>query len=432
MSKHIKEIGRGFRVVFLYKVIGVILAYVFTFVVTNKYGPKGIGNYSLSISVLSIAAIISTLGCQTSILRLIPQFEKQNPNFNNLIVFLKILVIVVLASTVLSFGLYLFSNYLTIEIFHDASLANSFKYITFMVPIYAVLIISMQFIRGMRNVALSEYLRNVNIVLFSCIILLILMNFSYDISTPFISHVYALAITLLISLIYIFKGSKGKKILNVQNLSYKYILKISSPMLITTSAFLLMGNIDNLMIGAFLKVKDVGLYSVAVKLASFTSFILFSANSIIGPKIAELYWAEEGEALKSVLSYSTKIIFWSTFPVIVGIVVFSEKLLLLFGSEFIYAKNVLLILLVGQCINVASGSVGMFLNMTGKEVVFRNIAICALFANIIMNYLLIPLHGIMGAAIATAFSMALWNIASVLYSWRYDGVITFYLPFAKE
>ena len=60
-----------------------------------------------------------------------------------------------------------------------------------------------------------------------------------------------------------------------------------------------------------------------------------------------------------------------------------------------------------------SGSVGVILNMTGKEKVFRNILSIALVINITLNILLITKFGIEGAAIASATSMIFWNLYSV-------------------
>ena len=73
----------------------------------------------------------------------------------------------------------------------------------------------------------------------------------------------------------------------------------------------------------------------------------------------------------------------------------------------------LLILAFSQVINAMSGSVGIILNMTGKEKVFRNILFFALAINIVLNLFLIPIYGIEGAAIASASSLIYWKIVIV-------------------
>ena len=101
-------------------------------------------------------------------------------------------------------------------------------------------------------------------------------------------------------------------------------------------------------------------------------------------------------------------------------------LLSFFGTEFLIAKNTLLILLIGQIVNAMSGSVGFILQMTGREKVYQNILLLTLVINITLNIILIPKFGIEGAAIASAFSLLLWNLCSVFYIYRKYNVLTFF------
>jgi O-antigen/teichoic acid export membrane protein len=94
------------------------------------------------------------------------------------------------------------------------------------------------------------------------------------------------------------------------------------------------------------------------------------------------------------------------------------------------ARVALLILVFSQLINTMSGSVGVILNMTGKEKVFRNILSIALVINITLNILLIPRFGIEGAAIASATSLVFWNLYSVYYVYREYNILAF-ISFSK-
>jgi len=110
------------------------------------------------------------------------------------------------------------------------------------------------------------------------------------------------------------------------------------------------------------------------------------------------------------------------------IVVFSEFVLDIFGNEFEIGKNTLIILAIGQFINAVSGSVGFLLNMTGKQRIFKNIFLIAVIINVVLNFILIPKYGMVGAAIATMISVAVWNIVSVVYIKLEFNIRTFYLP----
>ena len=71
---------------------------------------------------------------------------------------------------------------------------------------------------------------------------------------------------------------------------------------------------------------------------------------------------------------------------------------------------------------------GNFLNMTGKQNVFRNCVLIAVVINVFLNYVLIPKYGITGAAFATAFSMITWNIIAGTYVRLKYSINTFYFP----
>jgi O-antigen/teichoic acid export membrane protein len=69
-----------------------------------------------------------------------------------------------------------------------------------------------------------------------------------------------------------------------------------------------------------------------------------------------------------------------------------------------------MILLVGQFVNSAAGSVGSLLNMTGHErETARGIAVSAVI-NLLLNFILVPFWGIIGAAVGTAAGLVTSNV----------------------
>ena len=93
------------------------------------------------------------------------------------------------------------------------------------------------------------------------------------------------------------------------------------------------------------------------------------------------------------------------------LIIFARPILGIFGAEFVAARWGLTILVLGQLINVGVGSVGYLMIMTGHQNQSTYIFGFSALANVILNALLIPRFGTIGAAIATATTMALWNIS---------------------
>ena len=196
-------------------------------------------------------------------------------------------------------------------------------------------------------------------------------------------------------------------------------------MMLSASVLLLMSWTDSLMIGSFINEYEVGLYNVAMRIAMITSLTLHAVNSIAAPKLSKAFNNGKLLEFKKIVKQTTRTIFYSTIPIILVICVFPEFLLGFFGEDFYLAKTALLILAFSNIINALSGSVGVILNMTGKERAFSNILVVALFINIILNIILIPRYGIEGAAIASAASLIFWNLYSVYYIYKNYRILTF-------
>jgi O-antigen/teichoic acid export membrane protein len=108
------------------------------------------------------------------------------------------------------------------------------------------------------------------------------------------------------------------------------------------------------------------------------------------------------------------------------IIIFNKTILGLFGEEFENGNIILIILCIGQVVNSFSGSVGIILQMIGKQKVQQNFVLIALLINIILTFMLTPVYGGLGAATATVISMAFWNIGCSIYIKRSLGIKTYF------
>ncbi len=182
-------------------------------------------------------------------------------------------------------------------------------------------------------------------------------------------------------------------------------------------------NIDIIILGLFLTVKEVGIYKIASQMAIFTSFGLQAINVAIGPRFARLYALGEKEKLQRLVTLSARaVFFFNLFITLFFIIAGKELLSLVFGTAFIGSYEPLLILLIGQFVNSAAGSVGLILNMTGHENDTVKGRTIALITSIVLNFILIPFLGIAGAAIASAMSMIIWNAILWWIVWKKTGI----------
>jgi O-antigen/teichoic acid export membrane protein len=427
---HLTELLKGSSIAFIFKIIGMILGYIFTLLIAKWYGAETMGLYALSLTMLNIFVTIGLFGFDNSLVKFVADYNSNHKGELVKEVYYKSLIVTTTVSLILVYILFINADFFAKNIFKNEELINFFQIASIAIVPFVLLRVNTAMFRGFKNIKLFSFFQNIMIFIFSILLLTSLYFFYNSKEVTISSQVIAIFITSIFSFILLQKHLFKENILN-RVLKYKDILKVSLPMLLTSSMALVMGWTDIIMLGIFRGEADVGVYSVLVKLATLTSITLVAINSIAAPKFSELHSKEDMDGLKKVIQHSTKMIFFTTLPIIVILSLFPEFVLGMFGKEFIVGATALWILMFGQLINALSGSVGQILNMTGREKILQFTALIALVINIILNYLLAPTYGIIGVAIATALSGIIWNILCVIYIYKELNFLTIYIPKIK-
>jgi O-antigen/teichoic acid export membrane protein len=202
-------------------------------------------------------------------------------------------------------------------------------------------------------------------------------------------------------------------------------LVVSIPLLAMAALHMVAMRVDILMLGFLVESSQVGIYSVATRVAGLSLMGLAAANSIAAPLISENFSRRSTAGLQSTARRAAGLAACISLPIVAGLAVFGRPILGLFGPEFSAGYYALVILLVGQTANVLFGPVGLMMTMTGHQIPATAIFGVALVGNVILNWVLIPIAGIQGAAVATAATTAGWNIAMFVYVFRRLGVKSF-------
>lgn len=186
--------------------------------------------------------------------------------------------------------------------------------------------------------------------------------------------------------------------------------KVALPLMFLDGSSVILSQTDTLMLGTMLGAKAVGIYSAALKTSLWVHFILTAVNAIFAPIIASLHAQGDRQGLQQLVSTIARWMFYPALAIAIGLIIFAVPVLQLFGTEFTAARGALIVLILGQLVNVGAGSVGYLLMMTGNQMPAASVMGVSALANIILNLVGIHWLGIFGAALATAFSMMLWNV----------------------
>jgi O-antigen/teichoic acid export membrane protein len=182
---------------------------------------------------------------------------------------------------------------------------------------------------------------------------------------------------------------------------------------------LVMGYMDSLLISFFLDNYFLGIYNVIFKISSLATIFLAILNSILSGDIADQYLKNKNLLQGRVLSLN-RFNLSVTIGLLIVVLVFTVDILRLFNlnsADIQIAIIPLVVLFIGYVINSACGSVGYILQMTNNVNLFNRSILIAFTLNIIGNIILIPILGILGAAIASTLSMGVWNLLSAYYAY---------------
>jgi len=168
---------------------------------------------------------------------------------------------------------------------------------------------------------------------------------------------------------------------------------------------MLLDNTDILLIGRFLDPNSVAVYFAVIRTSGLIAFLSFSVVALAVPKFAEIHSTGTRHELQKFVTDVIRLIFWPSLLAAIAMACLGPFLLSLFGPDFATGYPTMLVVLAGLVLRSATLPVEYLLNMTGHHRdTIRAYAFAAL-ANIVLNLLLIPAFGIIGAAVGTYTAM---------------------------
>lgn len=179
---------------------------------------------------------------------------------------------------------------------------------------------------------------------------------------------------------------------------------------------------DTLILGHLATAEEVGTYTVATRLVGLAIFVLNPINSAFVPSVARLHHLGDRHGVDVAYGAANRWIIRLSVPAFILLLVFPADLLGLFGGGYASAAVVTVVLAVGQLANAAAGPCGSVLNMTGLVRLSLADNVAALVLNVVLNLLLIPRLGVLGAAIAWSLSLVLVNATKWLQVRRILGI----------
>ena len=214
-------------------------------------------------------------------------------------------------------------------------------------------------------------------------------------------------------------------------LSLRTTMKMSLPFWGTNLVLVLLTQADIWMLNHLSNGTDVALYGAASRLTQMLTLPLLVLNSALIPVISEHHALGQRERLQDLLRGSATM---AAVPAFIALIAFALAggwiLQAAFGEAYREAHLILLVLAVGQCVNVLCGSAGYVLLMTGRQRDMFFITAVSGAAMCLLAWVLGSKFGALGVAIGSAMGLATQSLMMCWTVWRCLGMVTFASPSA--
>ncbi|MDE2384214.1 MAG: oligosaccharide flippase family protein [Alphaproteobacteria bacterium] len=194
------------------------------------------------------------------------------------------------------------------------------------------------------------------------------------------------------------------------------------PLWLSSLIYGMIQQFDVVIVGSLLSKADAGAYFAAQKTAQLLSLALIAGGLVTAPSMAGLYHAGKKAELQSLCQKLALAIALSTAAGYLLLVVAGHWLLGLFDPSFRSAYPILLIVGFGAVVDAISGPNAYLMQMTSYEKAYLKIMLGCYIAVVAAQFILIPWLGMIGAALASAGGVILWNLTAIIVLRRHAGL----------
>jgi len=408
------------------KVIGMIAGFLLSIFLGRTLGADGLGVINLSNSLINIFLIIGMLGTRQIIVKDIA-INLSNKNFEGISSTMKSAYKLNGGFTFVTSITLIFLTPLIVDFFfNDPRLKWPLTIGLLAATPQIFSTIWSSGLVGYRKIWQSNLVNKSLSIIITGIILVLLWLSNIEVTILNTAIAYAIG-QVVVTAVMAFFWNKFSTNFKTTTLEVRSLFNNSFPLLISSLSNVLISNADIILLGMFLDTTEVGLYAVASRIAMLSSFMLQITNAALSGNLASLYSQNKKDELQKMVGQVTKYLMLFAIIPLTLFFIFGYEILNLWGSEFKASYWVLIIIAIGQFFNIATGAAGQLLIMCGYHKQQSILTTSFMFINIVLNLILIKYYGTIGAALATAITIAGLNISRVIVAKKKTGILT--IPF---
>ena len=389
--------------------------YFSVLIVIKILGVTGYGYYTIGLTVIGIGIIMANAGLNYGVYRFVPIFIGQDniAKVKGVIIFC--VKFVTISGMIIALGLFLFSEFISVSLYNKPDLVKYIKLFSLTLPFIVLSAIIINIFKGFNVIKYKVLIDDFIVTVSKILLFLCCLVFGLGATGVIMSYLASRILGLIIGFILLLKIFPNVRDSNIKpDVNHREIISYSTPLFLSSFFTIFLNQTDILMLSYYQSPDQIGIYSIANRLSVLVFFIASSTFAIFSPAIAKLLGKGQYEDMEIFLNKISRLVLITTMPIFLIITIFSKEALTIFGKEFTAGNTALLILASSFLFNSLIGFAGQILGVMGRSKLMLINSLGASILNIVLNYVLIPRYGIIGAAMATGFSIFAINLARTI------------------
>lgn len=369
------------------------------------------GSVSLGIATAAIVSTLVLLGLDTGIGRYLPRYDDLDRRRGVLLSGFELsLPLSIISAAMVVLG----APILAVDVFKDPTLVPVLRVFGLAIPFGAVMKLSIGGIQGLQESFPKVIVQNVTFPTTRFVGIIVALVLSYGVLGFSVAYFFSYVLAAVVGLYFLVTRTPllDRDVTPVPIRGE--LLRFSLPLVVTAAMTIILSDIDMYMLGIIRGTGVVGDYNVIYPLAQLLTTALTAFGFLFVPVVSELDAAGERDQLDHLYKLVTKWVVISTLPVFLVFALFPARVIeLTFGAKYLSAAPSLTVLSIGFFLHTVFGLNKGALTSLGSTRIIMYDDIAGAVVNVLLNLILIPTHGLLGAAWATTASYLVLN---VLYS----------------
>lgn len=407
----------GFKLT-LISYIGAAIGYVNKIILfPNFLSTDQVGLANILITLAVLYAQTSSFGMTFTTLKFFPFFRNQENKHNGFLLF---------GSLIITLGFILFT--IVFLVFKEPVITYYQKdsklladYWLYLIPLaFAFTYYNFfdAYLRSLYKTIFSTFSFEILQRLFTTLTITIFALQLIDFKTFVIAYIISNAISTLsviIYVIYIKQFYLSFRLTSIFKRLHKIIIVYGLYTFVNNISYLIINSIDALMVATLIGLSKAGIYTTIIFLTSIMQIPYRSIGKVTSPLIADCWKTRNMALMQDIYKKvsSVNLIIGSFILIILWVNI--DFIFTLMPAEYASGKYVFLILSISKLFDMYTGLNGLILSTSKKyryDLIFTFILI---LTTLYFNYLLIPIYGINGAAIAALITLVLYNILRLFF-----------------